>query len=32
MPDLPGCMTQSKTLEEVIINIEEANLDRDSLF
>ncbi|WP_373276098.1 type II toxin-antitoxin system HicB family antitoxin [Microcystis aeruginosa] len=24
MPDLPGCMTHSKTLEEGMINIEEA--------
>jgi antitoxin HicB len=25
IPDLPGCMTHSKTLEEVMINIEEAS-------
>lgn len=25
IPDLPGCMTHSETLEEVIINIEEAS-------
>ncbi|MCA2508542.1 MAG: type II toxin-antitoxin system HicB family antitoxin [Microcystis sp. M54BS1] len=24
IPDLPGCMSQGETLEEVIINIEEA--------
>lgn len=24
IPDLPGCITQGETLEEVIINIEEA--------
>jgi predicted RNase H-like HicB family nuclease len=24
IPDLPGCMTQGETLEEVVINIEEA--------
>lgn len=24
IPDLPGCMTQGETLEEVIFNIEEA--------
>ena len=25
IPDLPGCITQGKTLEEVMINIEEAS-------
>lgn len=25
IPDLPGCMSQGETLEEVIINIEEAS-------
>jgi antitoxin HicB len=25
IPDLPGCMSQGKTLEEGIINIEEAS-------
>jgi len=24
IPDLPGCMTQGETLEEVVMNIEEA--------
>lgn len=24
IPDLPGCMTQGETLEECIVNIEEA--------
>ena len=24
IPDLPGCITQGETLEEVVINIEEA--------
>jgi len=24
IPDLPGCMTQGETLEEVVVNIEEA--------
>ncbi len=24
IPDLPGCMTQGETIEEVVINIEEA--------
>ena len=24
IPDLPGCVTQGETLEEVVINIEEA--------
>jgi antitoxin HicB len=24
IPDLPGCMTQGETLEEVVINIDEA--------
>lgn len=24
IPDLPGCITQGETLEEVIVNIEEA--------
>jgi predicted RNase H-like HicB family nuclease len=24
IPDLPGCMTQGKTIEEVVVNIEEA--------
>jgi antitoxin HicB len=24
IPDLPGCMTQGETLEDVVMNIEEA--------
>ena len=24
IPDLPNCMTQGETLEEVVVNIEEA--------
>jgi predicted RNase H-like HicB family nuclease len=24
IPDLPGCMTQGETLEEVVVNVEEA--------
>jgi antitoxin HicB len=24
IPDLPGCITQGETLEEIVINIEEA--------